>query len=398
MRISSNTLFDSNVAAMGQQQARLQQTQQQVSTGRRILTASDDPVAAAMALDVSQSDATNTQYEANRNMARGTLSVAESTLQSVVSLVQDVRDATVIAANSTFNNSNRATIATELSGRLQQLMGLANSTDGQGNYLFSGFQSRTQPFIDTAAGISYFGDDGQRLMQVGALRQMAASDSGANIFMRIRNGNGTFVTQAAATNSGSGVASVGNVITPASLTGHNYQVDFTGATTYDVTDTTLGVPVSTGNAYVSGHAISFDGIQFDIQGVPANGDQFTITPSTNESIFKTVSDMITALNTPVVGGNSAQLTSSLNRGRNNVDRALDNILSSQASLGLRLNEIDALQSAGADLGLQYKQTLSQIQDVDYNKALSDLTLQQTYLQAAQKSFAKISDLSLFNYI
>lgn len=412
MRISSNTLFDNNVSAMGQQQARLLQTQQQISTGRRILTASDDPVAAARALDVSQSDAMNTQYAANRSMARHTLSLAESTLQSVTSLIQDVQTATVNAGNGTLNNSDRKTIATDLSGRLQELVGLANSTDGVGNYLFAGFQSRTQPF-DTAAGALYYGDDGQRLMQVSAARQMAASDSGADVFMRIKNGNGTFVTQAAATNSGSGVVSKGAMANPpptVAQIGNRYTLTFSAGTvtTYSVTGTdstgaalpTVGQPAVLPAAvpYVSGQAISFNGIQFDIQGTPANGDQFTVTPSANESLFKTMSDLITALNTPLVSGGSAQLTNSLNRGLNNLGNALDNILTTRSSLGLRLNEIDALKSAGDDLSLQFKQTLSQLQDVDYNKALSDLTMQQTSLQAAQKSFAKISDLSLFNYI
>ena len=413
MRISSNTLFDNNVAAMGQQQVRLLQTQQQVSTGRRILTASDDPVAAARALDVSQSDAMNTQYAANRSMARHTLSLAESTLQNVTSLIQDVQTATVNAGNGTLNNSDRQTIATDLSGRLQELIGLANSTDGVGNYLFAGFQSRTQPF-DTAAGALYYGDDGQRLVQVSATRQMAASDSGADVFMRIKNGNGTFVTQAAATNSGSGIVSQGARANPpptAAQVGNSYTLTFSIAgpvTTYTITGTdstgaalpTVGQPAALPAAvpYVSGQAISFNGIQFDIQGAPANGDQFTVTPSANESLFKTMSDLITALNTPVVSGGSAQLTNSLNRGLNNLGNALNNILTIRSSLGLRLNEIDALQSAGDDLSLQFKQTLSQLQEVDYNKALSDLTMQQTSLQAAQKSFAKISDLSLFNYL
>lgn len=406
MRISSSTLYDANVAALSQQQAQLLKTQQQASTGRRILSPADDPVASARALDVSQSDAMNTQYATNRLAARHTLSLAESTLQSVTLLLQDVRTALVGAGNSGLSNSDRQTIATELGGKLQELMGLANSTDGVGNYLFSGFQSKTQPFANTATGTAYFGDDGQRMVQVSATRQMASSDSGADIFMRIKNGNGTFVTQAAATNTGSGVASIGNVINPALVTGHNYQVDFTvaaGVTTYSVTDnSTLPAPtvLSAGNPYVSGQAISFDGIQFDIQGAPANGDRFTVTPGVNESVFKTISDMIAALNRPAAGtaGGMAQLTGNVNRGLNNLDRALNNVLTTRSSLGLRLNEIDALQTTGEDLGLQFKQTLSQLQDVDYNKALSDLTQQQIYLQAAQQSFAKVSRLSLFNYL
>lgn len=406
MRVSSSTLYDANVAALSQQQAQLLKTQQQVSTGRRILSPADDPVASARALDVSQSDAMNTQYATNRLAARHTLSLAESTLQSVTSLLQDARTALVGAGNSGLSNSDRQTMATELGGKLQELMGLANSTDGVGNYLFSGFQSKTQPFANTATGTAYFGDDGQRMVQVSATRQMASSDSGADIFMRIKNGNGTFVTQAAAANTGSGVASIGNVINPALVTGHNYQVDFTvaaGVTTYSVTDnSTLPAPtvLSAGNPYVRGQAISFDGIQFDIQGAPANGDRFTVTPSVNESVFKTISDMIAALNTPAAGtaGGMARLTGNVNRGLNNLDRALNNVLTTRSSLGLRLNEIDALQTTGEDLSLQFKQTLSQLQDVDYNKALSDLTQQQIYLQAAQQSFAKVSRLSLFNYL
>lgn len=399
MRISSNTIYDSNVAALNQQQARLLQTQQQVASGRRILTAADDPVAAARALEISQSDATNTQYASNRNSARSSLTLAESTLQAVTSLIQDAQTSTIDAMNSaTLNATNRKTIAIDLTAKLQEMIGLANSTDGLGNYLFAGFQSRTKPFVDTAAGVGYFGDDGQHLVQVGANRQLSSGDSGADVFMRIKNGNGTFVTQSAATNTGSGGVSLGSVINPALLTGNSYSVSFSvvgGVTTYSVTNTTTATVLSAGNPYVSGQAITFDGMQIDIKGAPANGDTFTVSPSSNESIFKTLSDMINALNAPTSGTN---LANSLKYGLNNLDKALNNILSTRASLGLRINEIDALQTAGDDLGLQFKKTLSQLQDVDYNKAISDLNLQQTGLQAAQKSFSLVSSLSLFNYL
>jgi flagellar hook-associated protein 3 FlgL len=172
-------------------------------------------------------------------------------------------------------------------------------------------------------------------------------------------------------------------------------------TTYDVTDTTTATVVSSGNAYKSGQAISFSGVQFDIQGAPANGDTFTVTPSVNESVFKTISDLIAVLNTPTpitaLGGTTG-LTNSLNRGLTNLDNALNKILTTQSSLGLRLNEIDSLQVTGDNMGVQFKQTLSQLQDVDMAKAISDLAQQQLGLTAVQKSFAKVSDLSLFNYL
>ena len=403
MRVSSNTIFDSSVATLNQQQARLLQTQRQIASGSRILTASDDPVAATRALEISQSDAANTQYASNRDSARNTLTIAESTLQAVTSLIRDVQTSTISAGNGSLNSSGRKVIATDLTARLQELLGLANSTDGLGNYLFAGFQSRTKPFVDTTTGMGFFGDDGQNLVQVAASRQMASSDSGADVFMRIKNGNGTFVTQPAAANTGSGVVSSGSVTNPALLTGNNYSVSFSveaGAppvTTYDVTDTTTGFAVAgmTAQPYVSGQAISFDGIQLGIKGGPANGDVFTVTPSTNESLFATISDLINALNSPVVGAN---LTNSLSRGLNNLDKALNNVLTVQATMGLRLNELDALQIVGDDMGLQFKQTLSKLQDTDYNKAASDLARQTMGLQAAQQTFVKVAGLSLFDYL
>ncbi len=406
MRISTSTIYDSNVAALNQQQARLLHTQQQVASGRRILTPADDPSAAARALEVSQSDAANIQYAANRNAARHATSLSEGVLQSVTRLLQDVHATAISAGSGALSNGDRKILATDLQGRLDELGALANSTDGIGNYLYSGFQGRTQPFANTSTGMQYQADDGQRMVQVGASRQMAASDSGADIFMRIKNGNGTFATQAATTNTGSGIASLGIVINPA-LLGNSYRVTFTSATTYNVTtqnvtNTAAAAAVSTtDNAYVSGQAISIGGIQFDIQGTPLNGDEFTIVPSTNVSLFKTISDLINVLNTPISVGNAAspaQFTSSLSRALNDLDRSLDVVLTVRASLGSRLREIDALQVTGEDLGVQFKQMLSQLQDVDYNQAISDLTRQQISLEAAQKSFLKVADLSLFNYI
>ncbi len=398
MRISSSTLFDSNIAALNQQQSRLLQTQQQIASGHRISTPSDDPIAASRALDVSQSDTMNTQYTSNRGAATQTLSMADSSLQGVVSLLQDVRTSAVNAGSGLLGNSERKTIAADFGRRLQELVGLANSTDGLGNYLFAGFQTKSQPFVDTAAGVSYQGDDGQRNVQVSASMQMATSDSGADVFMRIKNGNGTFSTQAAPANTGSGVVSVGSVTNPTLITGNNYSVTFSvvaGVTTYDVRNTTTAAMVSAGNTYVSGQAVSFDGMQIDIKGVPANGDAYTVVPSTNESVFKTIADMVSALNAPVVGAN---LSNTLVHGIKNLDNALEKIVNTRASVGLRLNEIDAQQTIGDNLGLQFKSTLSQLQDTDYHKAASDLAQQNLTLQAAQQSFAKVSSLSLFNYL
>lgn len=393
MRISTSMIYDANVATMNQQQASLLQTQQQLATGTRLINPSIDPAAAAQALAVTQANATNTQYTANSSTAQGTLSIMGTTLQNVTSSLQSIRSQ-MISAGTNLTTSQRQGLATSLNGQLQQLVSLANSTDGTGNYLFSGFQAKTQPISNTAAGYAYFGDSGQQMTQVSSTLQVGTTLSGADIFMRVKNGNGTFVTQAAASNTGTGVASQGSVTNPALLTGNNYNVAFSvaaGSTTYSVTNTSTGTVLSTGNAYVGGQAISFDGMQFNIQGAPANGDQFTVAPSSNVSIFKTISDFVTALNTPAATLNIADAV-------NNLDAGISSVSNAEAIVGSNLNLITAAQATGSSLGLNYQQTLSQLQDTNFAQAATTLAQQQLALQAAQKSFAQVSGLSLFTYM
>lgn len=408
MRISSASIHDANVSLLNQQHDKMLHTQQQLGTGRRMLTPADDPYASARALEISQSDSANTQYEVNRNAAKHTATNSESILKSVIDLLQDVRTSAVADGNGILTPEDKRALASDLRGRFEELVGLANSTDGVGNYLFSGYQGRTQPFIKTNGGVQYMADDGQRMIQVDSSRQIAASESGADIFMRIKNGNGRFVVQSSQYNQGTGITSQGIVTDPKLLTGQSYQLKFVvevkdgyPVTTYDILDAETGEALTTCAPFKSGHAIEFDGMQFDITGTPADGDEFNVTPSINESVFTTIDDLITALDSAnSTGGESAkaQYVNSVNRALNNIDRAMENVITIRTSLGSRLREIDALQLTGEDLGLQYKKKLSELQDVDFNKAVSDLNQQQTSLTAAQKSFKQVSDLSLFNYI
>jgi flagellar hook-associated protein 3 FlgL len=400
MRISSGNVFDTNVSMLNQQQASLLHTNQQVASGRRMLTPADDPAASANALLVSQAEGTNAQFTVNRDAAKSATGMAEAVLQSVTTLLQDVKTKAVQAGNGALSASDRSSIAGELQGRLDQLVALANSTDGTGNYLFSGFQGKTIPFVNTSLGVQYMADEGQRMVQVSSSRKMATSDSGADIFMRIKNGNGMFVTEANPNNMGAASIGQGAVTDSALLNGTTYKLTFTSPSTYDVSDE-AGNVLSINNGFASGEALSLPGMQFSIIGSPVTGDIFTIAPSSNESLFKTLGDLIAALNTTNPAGEavtSAQLTSSLSKAMSGIDRGLDNVLTVRASLGARMNELDSLQATGEDLGLQYKQTLSTLQDLDYNKAISDLNRQTTSLTAAQKSFKQIADLSMFNYM
>lgn len=195
MRISTGMIYDSGLRSIQDRTSSLLRTQQQLSTGRRILTPSDDPVAAARALEVTQAKAVNLSQATTRDNAKSSLGLADAQLQSGVDLMARVRELTVQGGNSTLTASDRRAIAAELRARFEEMVGLANSRDGTGLYLFGGYQTGNKPFAGTVEnGVVYGGDDGVRSLAVSASRNLAISDSGNDVFMNVKNGNGVFVT------------------------------------------------------------------------------------------------------------------------------------------------------------------------------------------------------------
>jgi flagellar hook-associated protein 3 FlgL len=401
MRISTNTIFDAGIAAINRQQAELLKTQQQVASGRRIAVPSDDPVAAAEVVEVSTAKSRTERFAENQGYAVDALARTESALGEVGAVLDAIRDRVIAAGNGAYSNSDRATLAEEVESRLAHLIGLANSTDGRGRYLFSGYQSQTEPFVPGAAGVAYFGDQGERLLQVTPARQMPVSVSGDEVFMRVPTGNGVFAVAGAAANTGSGIASVGQFVgTPPPTAA--YRIDFTvsgGATTYEVRDAASGALIVGSTPYVPGTAIAFNGVQVQIDGAPANGDSFSITPSGAQSVFTSVQNIVSALRTPVAtAAQSAALVNSLNAELANIGQATEKVLAARTTIGARHAEVEQLKIGNEDAAVQYDARLSQLQDADYAAALSDLARHQAVLEAAQRSFARVNGLSLFDYL
>jgi flagellar hook-associated protein 3 FlgL len=407
MRISTSSIYEAGTRQVNTLQSQLARTQQQLSAHRRMLSAADDPIASARALEVTQSQSINTQFADNRANARSSLSQLEVALSSAGLLVQDVQSIVVAAGNGSYGASDRATYAVELEGKLDDLLAVANSADGTDGYLFSGFRSSLMPYTKTTSGAAYNGDHGQALLQVAPSRQLATSVTGAAVFDSIATGNGSFATAKALSNTGSGVVSPGAVSDATQLTGHDYAIRFTvvgGATTYSVADTTTNTPVPPPPApasapYVSGAPITVDGMTFDIKGAPADGDSFTVKPSTKESLFTTVTNLIAALRAPMsTPADKAAYSATLSDAGVNLAKGLDNVLSARSMVGTNLKELDYLDNAGADADIQYAATLSGLQDLDLAKTITMFIQQQDTLEAAQKSFKAMSSLSLFTYI
>jgi flagellar hook-associated protein 3 FlgL len=404
MRLSTNTIFAAGQARLTELQSGIVKTQQQISTGRKILTPGDDPVAAAQAIELSQGQSVNTQFVINRQNTNNSLLVEEGILEGTTGLLQDVKTAIVNAGSGVLTDTDRSYIATDLKGRLAELFGQANTTDGTGNYLFAGFQVTTPPFSQTATGATYNGDQGQRYVQVANSRQISLADTGDAIFQNVPS-SGIYTTKAVTTNTGGATISAVALNDATLLKNHDYKIQFditAGVTTYSVLDTTSNTTLSTNNAYNTGTPIIFDGRKLsitDTSGAPANNDTFEITQDKTQSVFKTLTDLINILDTPTVApGAKATLDHALAVANDNIDNALSNVLTIRASVGSRLKELSSLNISGEDRALQYSQSLSALLDVDYNEAISSFTQQNTTLEAAQKTFVKVSGLSLFNLL
>ncbi len=401
MRVSTQQMHQRAVELMLEQQTRVAKTQQQLASGKRFETASEDPVAAVKAMSLEREIAVTKQYQANADSVRDRQEAEEAALTGVTDLLHRVRELMVQANNDTLSDTDRQSLALALDQGVEELLGLANARDGSGEYLFSGFQGGTRPFSRDGEGqFAYEGDQGQRMLGIGPGVTVAMTDSGAEVFQRVRAGNGTFVTAADTSNNGSGAISVGQA-TDSWLAG-SYTLVFSQVAadqpvTFEVRDG-AGTLVTNGE-YASGAAIQFNGAEISVTGTPADGDRFSIEPAGYRDIFSVIQGAAQALEG---GGDDpsarAQLYSALDRGLAELDGALEHVLLQRARVGSRLSLIESQTQTNGAFQDAATETLSNVQDLDYAEAATRLQMQMLGLEAAQQSYVSIQSLSLFNYL
>lgn len=396
-RVSTAAFYQRSTEAITRAQSQLQTTQLQIASGRRLINPSDDPVATARIAGLDAALAQTDQFQRNANMARTRLATEEQVLTDVQNSLFRIRELAIQANNDTQTVESRRFIATEAKEILGQLLETANRRDAQGNYLFGGYQARTAPFALDNGSVRFDGDQGQRRLQIGQTRYVADGDSGADVFLSVRNGNGQFATTAAAANTGTGIVDAGSLNGMSVWDGSTYTIRFTAAGSYDVLDS--GGAVVSSNSFTPGDTVDLPGASVGIEGAPAAGDEFTIAPAGNQDIFTTVQNFVDALDSGVAGevGN-AVLHNQLNNVLSDLDQGIGNVLDVRTKVGSRLHTIETQEESNADLQVTLQATRSELSDLDYAEAITRLNQQMTGLQAAQRSFAQIQGLSLFNVI
>ncbi|WP_076410903.1 flagellar hook-associated protein FlgL [Shewanella sp. UCD-KL12] len=396
MRISTAQLFNQNINSVLNKQTATSNIIDQLSTGKKVNTAGDDPVAAISIDNLAQQNAVIEQYTRNIDFANNRLSLTESKLGSAETLVSSTREQVLRAINGGLGDSERKMVADELRGTLEELLALANGKDESGNYLFSGFETASQPFaFDAAGNMVYSGDSGVRDAVVASGVTVGANIPGDSAFMNSPSGLGDFSANYLASQVGDFNVESAVIANPATYVDDTYTFTMVGAD-LEVRDSSNTL-VTTEVGFDSSNPINFNGIEVKLDGMPAAGDSFSITPAPEVSIFDTINQAISLIEDPNKA-NTPQGKAELAQILNNIDSGVNQISIERGRAGNSLKSLESYNTSHVDEKLVNSSALSMLEDLDYASAITELEKQQVALNAASSVFSKVGSTSLFDYI
>lgn len=414
MRISTIQAFNNGVQGLQRNYANVTRTQEQISTGNRILTPADDPVASVRLLQLEQQQNVLTQYKDNLTAASNSLTQEEVTLNSVNTILQRVRELAVQAGNGALSAADRQSIGAELGERENELLSLMNTRNARGEYLFAGFQGKTQPFVRQADGsYSYEGDEGQRKLQVASSLDLAISDSGKKIFENITNAGrlDSVLDISAAPGSTLSVSAplVQDEVAfsgtpPFPAAGVEIVFGNPDAGSYEVFEIGVAAPApvlasgSLDDQSDSSDQLIFRGVTLHFDGIPLGAERVTLTVDPTrqkQGVLSTIANLRTALENPATG---SQVRDAVAVALTNLDHGMTTVDGVRGEIGARLNIIESTQTDNEDVSLVNKSVQADLRELDYAEALSRLSFQTIVLEAAQQSYVKIAGLNLFNQL
>ncbi len=420
MRISTLQAFNNGVTGIQRNYSNATRTQEQISTGNRILTPADDPVASVRLLQLEQQQNVLSQYDSNLTAAKNSLTQEEVTLNSVNTVLQRVRELAVQAGNGALDPQDRKSIAAELGEREDELLSLMNTRNARGEYLFSGFQGKTPSFVLEDGKYVYKGDEGQRKLQIASSLGIPISDNGKSIFENVTDAGRLKSQSVAAFPTGSTLSvSAPLVSDEVAFSGANgfpaygVQLKFKADGSYDIYEldssgTPATLPLTDGTGLKmdddprKSDSLVFRGVTLQLDGAPAGGEAVNITPKLSGSgeiqqkqgILDTIANLRSSLENPSNG--NTDVRDAVAVALTNLDHGMVSVDQARGNIGARLNVIESTQTDNEDVTLVNKGVQADLRELDYAEALSRLSMQTVVLEAAQQSYVKIAGLSLFN--
>jgi flagellar hook-associated protein 3 FlgL len=420
MRLSNNLIFQNSINKILQNQNSVASAQQRVNTGQKYLATSEAPAAISQAMLYENKIQTNEQYTKNINQLNARLTTEESVLQSINDNIQAAKDITLQAGNGAYTQDDIKALAVELSEIQQTLADLMNSRSEDGKYIFSGYQDSIQPFQFDAASGSYLykGDQGQHKVTIAEGVSIKSSDNGYDIFektnarLNVASNTGTIPTLTPPNNITAGSVYVDKQGVFDQFHKANYNALVGSQNTFNVkvvpganpgepqqyeilrAGNPLNPPVT--GAVQAGEPIEFAGMKIHLTGTPPGQFDLSLEKPHKENVLNTLQGLISGLNSGDLSGEGFQQV--LNDGVVQLQNATEQVLFTQASLGGRMNALERVSDSNAALDVEYKSNKANLVEIDMAEAISELTKQETALQASQATFGRLAKLSLFDYL
>ena len=405
MRLSSAQIYTTGLRGITNASSEVARTQEQIASGQRVLKPSDDPVASARILELESALTSSKQYQRNIDNVEGRLERAEIQIDNVEGVIDRVRELVIQAGSGALSNQDRRQITVEINQRLEELVDLTNARDESGNYIFSGFKTNTEAFSAVGDNYAFQGDEGVRFEQVANGLKIASSESGKALFADIATVNNNVVVSASANNSSDVQVGRGLVVYQTAFDAvfpEDYAIIFNDTTSvvpvgpnYSVKRLSDGQLISTNVPYDLATPININGVEVTLSDIPNPTDTFVIESTRKENMLNTVQR---------IGAGLASFTDPTERSAfiadalNNLSNIQDNLLSGRGRIGARLNTLESTRASQQSLDLISTGVLDELRGLDYAEAVSRLSFQSFVLEAAQQSFVKVSNLSLFNFL
>lgn len=410
MRLSNNLLYQTSLNSILNNQQNVNKAQEQVNTQKRVLTASDDPAAASRALQYTDRIQSNEQYSKNISMLTSRLDIEESALENIKSALEKAHTLTIQSGNGAYADIDREGIAEEIKALQSNVLDLMNSKTEDGKYIFSGYQDNTQTYsLDSSTGrYVYGGDQGQHTIKIAEGVNIKSSDNGFDAFEKV---NARLNLASYDGTVSGGITSAKAFVVEQSQFDKFHKTNFNsdpaappGANTLNII-TTLGTPNSyqieqAGNVLATGNfdgsKIQFAGIEVNISPVATGQVDIELEAPKKENVLNSMSELIAGLTNPDLTDDEFKqvLADSLVQ----IDNAKNNVSLTQAGLGGRKNTAEKVLQSNTDLDINNKLARSDLVDIDITEAITELTKQETALQASQATFGRLAKLSLFDYL
>ena len=407
MRISTNQIYDQNMRSIMQNQGDLAKTQEQLASGKRIITPSDDPVGAAKVLRLTEEIDELTQFQRNNDLVTGSLEQQEAVLTNITNSVNRARTLVIQAGSGALDSPDRKVIGAELEQIKLEIFDLMNTQDADGNYLYAGYQSANQAFEYNPASagnaITFVGDAGVSFVQLSNSSKIQSTSNGYEVFENVLSrfnfsvdpASTAVVNEASVKQQGTFDTFFDKNYDPVNSGNNDYRINFLASGQAELVNQGTGVVVDS-VSYTSGQPFIIKGMEFDAMAVPGDSIDLSLDAPEKKSMAQTLHEIQVVLNDSSI--DSFELQEAISDALVGLDNGLEKLSLERASIGSRLNIAESTYESNLDMEIAAKAQRSSIQDVDYAEASTEFAKQETALSAALATFPKVANLSLFDFV